>query len=85
VIAATLVAAAFVYNAQDAGSTGAVAASASVSAANMKLMLQDNYFEMSADAQPLLHFWSLAVEEQFYSCCPPCYSSAYGWTAGYGC
>ena len=29
-------------------------------------MLQGNYFQISPDAQPLLHFWSLSVEEQFY-------------------
>ncbi len=29
-------------------------------------MLQGNYFEISPDAQPFLHYWSLSVEEQFY-------------------
>ena len=29
-------------------------------------MLQGNYFELSPDAQPFLHYWSLSVEEQFY-------------------
>jgi peptidoglycan/LPS O-acetylase OafA/YrhL len=70
VIAATLVAAILVYNAMDAASTGAVAVAAALSAANMKLMLQGNYFEVLADAQPLLHFWSLGVEEQFYFLLP---------------
>lgn len=70
VIAATLVAAILIYNAQDAGSTGAVAVAAALSAANMKLMFQGNYFQIAADAQPLLHFWSLGVEEQFYMLLP---------------
>ena len=32
----------------------------------MKYMAQGNYFEISPDAQPFLHYWSLSVEEQFY-------------------
>jgi peptidoglycan/LPS O-acetylase OafA/YrhL len=70
VIAATLVTAILIYNSMDAASTGAVAVSAALSAANMKLMFQGNYFEGLADAQPLLHFWSLGVEEQFYFLLP---------------
>ncbi len=29
-------------------------------------MFQGNYFSISPDAQPFLHYWSLSVEEQFY-------------------
>lgn len=70
VLAATLIAARFVYSAQDFASTGVVAAAAIVSLANVKLFLQGSYFELSADAQPLLHFWSLSVEEQYYVVVP---------------
>ena len=66
VISCVLVVARIIYTAQDYSSTGAVAAAAVASLANMKLMLQGNYFDLSPDAQPLLHFWSLSVEEQFY-------------------
>jgi peptidoglycan/LPS O-acetylase OafA/YrhL len=31
---------------------------------------QTNYLQQGADPSPLLHFWSLAVEEQFYVICP---------------
>ena len=62
----TLVTAYFLYTPQDFASTGAVAISAVLSVANLKFMLQGNYFQISPDAQPLLHFWSLSVEEQFY-------------------
>lgn len=31
---------------------------------------QTGYFEAAADTQPLLHFWSLAVEEQYYLLMP---------------
>jgi len=34
--------------------------------ANIALWLQQNYFAQSAELNPLLHIWSLGVEEQFY-------------------
>ncbi len=34
--------------------------------ANLYFWLTSGYFELSAATQPLLHLWSLAVEEQFY-------------------
>jgi len=63
---ATLIAAFFIYSAQDLARCGAALVSATLSVANMKYMLQGNYFKISPDAQPLIHFWSLSVEEQFY-------------------
>lgn len=33
---------------------------------NLRLMSEVGYFDISADMKPLLHLWSLAVEEQFY-------------------
>lgn len=66
VLAATLVATPFVYSAQDIASAGSSAAFAALSIVNLKYMLQGNYFDVSRDSQPLLHYWSLSVEEQFY-------------------
>lgn len=66
VIVATLAAASFIYSAQDMASLGVSSAAAATSLINVKLINQGNYFILSADAQPLLHYWSLAVEEQFY-------------------
>lgn len=63
---ATLLGASFIYSPQDYASAGASLVAASLSLANMKFMLQGNYFEISPDAQPFLHYWSLSVEEQFY-------------------
>ncbi len=63
---AILAAASVLYTHQDFASVGALAAASSISLANMKLIFQGNYFELSPDAQPFLHFWSLSVEEQFY-------------------
>lgn len=38
---------------------------------NISLWLNTDYFAASADLNPLLHTWSLAVEEQFYIFFPP--------------
>src|SRR6202158_5809525 len=63
---ATLLVASFIYSAQDLASCGAHLVSATSSVANLKYMWQGNYFTISPDAQPFLHYWSLSVEEQFY-------------------
>ena len=62
----TSIASAFVYSPQDFASAGANLSAAMMSLANMKYMLQGSYFDISPDAQPFLHYWSLSVEEQFY-------------------
>jgi len=67
---ATVAAAAFVYSPQDFASAGANLVAASLSVANLKYMLQGSYFQISPDAQPFLHYWSLSVEEQFYMIFP---------------
>jgi peptidoglycan/LPS O-acetylase OafA/YrhL len=38
--------------------------------ANIALWLQTGYFEGAATLKPLLHFWSLAIEEQYYLLLP---------------
>ena len=65
-LAIVLLVASLLYSPQDFASAGAVAAASAVGLTNMKLMFQGSYFTASPDAQPLLHYWSLAVEEQFY-------------------
>lgn len=67
---AILVGAYAIYSPQDFASAGALALASAFSLTNIKLMFQGSYFEISPDAQPFLHFWSLAVEEQFYLCLP---------------
>lgn len=66
VILFTLIAGSFLYSAQDLASLGINSSAAALSVINLKLMSQGSYFTVSSDAQPLLHYWSLAVEEQFY-------------------
>jgi peptidoglycan/LPS O-acetylase OafA/YrhL len=33
---------------------------------NFRLMHESNYFDIDSQAKPLLHLWSLSIEEQFY-------------------
>jgi peptidoglycan/LPS O-acetylase OafA/YrhL len=63
---ATLAGAFFIYSAQDLASSGATLTASTLSVANIKFMMQGNYFKIASDAQPFLHDWSLSVEEQFY-------------------
>lgn len=44
----------------------------SVFSANFYFFSNSNYFAASSDAKPLVHLWSLAVEEQFYLIFPLC-------------
>lgn len=39
-------------------------------AANIVLWMQTGYFEHAATVKPLLHFWSLSIEEQYYAIFP---------------
>jgi peptidoglycan/LPS O-acetylase OafA/YrhL len=80
VIVAVLCAASPFFTAVDFSTLGAAGASAALSLANIKYMMQGDYFEVLPDAQPLLHYWSLSVEEQFYLALP----FVVAWTLGRG-
>jgi peptidoglycan/LPS O-acetylase OafA/YrhL len=73
----TIVGALFTYSNQDLASAGATLSAAAASIANLKFMLQGNYFVLSPDAQPFLHCWSLSVEEQFYLLFPAAFVLLY--------
>lgn len=71
VISCTLIAASYIYEEQDFASSGANSLASTLSLANIKLLFQGDYFQISEDAQPFLHYWSLSLEEQFYITFPP--------------
>jgi peptidoglycan/LPS O-acetylase OafA/YrhL len=50
----------------DLKATGRSAAAAALSVSNIYFLRNTGYFDQTADLYPLLHTWSLAVEEQFY-------------------
>jgi peptidoglycan/LPS O-acetylase OafA/YrhL len=66
VIAATLLAGFFVLLPGDYVSLAASSLSAALYVSNFYFWKQDGYFQTAAHEQPLLHTWSLSVEEQFY-------------------
>lgn len=69
-VVVTAVAGWFLLLPSDFVAFGKSAASQAVFAANFYFWRNTNYFAGPADEQPLLHTWSLAVEEQFYMVVP---------------
>lgn len=67
---ATLVAGWFLLLPTDYKKLGQASASQAVFAANVYYWQESDYFDADADEKPLLHTWSLAVEEQFYMFVP---------------
>ncbi|MEO1640368.1 MAG: acyltransferase family protein [Pseudomonadota bacterium] len=65
-VAATLVAGWFVLPPNLYADTAGSAIASLLSVSNIYFWLQSGYFDTAADYKPLLHTWSLAVEEQFY-------------------
>ncbi len=66
VLATTLVAARFVVSPLDLRRIADDGLAASLSLANMRFALDATDYFGPVDASPMLHFWSLAIEEQFY-------------------
>jgi peptidoglycan/LPS O-acetylase OafA/YrhL len=66
VTALTLAAGSFLLLPPEFAQLGKSAAYACTFAANIFFYLSSDYFGPAADTQPLLHYWSLGVEEQFY-------------------
>lgn len=70
VIAATLAAATLIFMPADLAAAARSAAAATLFASNFLFYWEAGYFDAAAYGKPLLHTWSLAVEEQFYIVTP---------------
>ena len=66
VVATSCLAAYFLFMPLDFKRFGASVAAMTLFASNLLFWRQSGYFDAAADLKPLLHTWSLAVEEQFY-------------------
>jgi peptidoglycan/LPS O-acetylase OafA/YrhL len=65
-LATVLLAGRFLLMPGDYASLGKSTAAAAFGVSNFYFLNNTGYFDRAADFQPLLHTWSLAVEEQFY-------------------
>jgi peptidoglycan/LPS O-acetylase OafA/YrhL len=65
-IAAATIAAAILFFPGDLMRFAESVAATTIFGSNFDFWLQSGYFDASADVKPLLHTWSLAVEEQYY-------------------
>ncbi len=65
-IIATLTAGYFILSPEDLARLGRMGSYAAVSVSNVFFWLESGYFDQASSSKPLLHTWSLGVEEQFY-------------------
>ena len=66
VVALTMAVGPFVLFPSELTTTGLTGIASIASVANLFLLSTSGYFEADAASQPLVHMWSLGVEEQFY-------------------
>ncbi|PKR89165.1 hypothetical protein CXZ10_10805 [Pleomorphomonas diazotrophica] len=66
VLTASLIAGMFLLSAGDMRKLGITSAATMLFSSNVIFYLTSDYFGSAAEYHPLLHTWSLAVEEQFY-------------------
>ncbi len=69
-LALTLLASPWLLNAREQLDLAAQARGALLFASNWVLWQQSGYFQGAAELKPLLHFWSLSLEEQYYLLLP---------------
>ena len=66
VIAGTLIAGSFILSESDFAKLGLSGLASAASVSNILFWTQADYFAQGSETKPLLHTWSLGVEEQFY-------------------
>ncbi len=66
VLAATLAVGAWIFLPAELASLTKTALASAFSCANLFLLSETGYFDVGAHMKPLLHLWSLGIEEQFY-------------------
>lgn len=78
-LACVLVAGLLLFMPQDVRSLNTSVAATALFVSNIHLWLNSGYFAKAAELQPLLHTWSLAVEEQFYIVFPIFLAATWRW------
>jgi len=81
-LAAVLVSGWFLLYADDYARVGYHAAAGAAFFSNIAFWREASYFDVAAELKPLLHLWSLGVEEQFYLVWPVIVIVASRWRRG---
>jgi peptidoglycan/LPS O-acetylase OafA/YrhL len=82
VLAAVLIAGWFVLYADDYQGLGRHVAAGAAFSSNFVLWQESSYFDPAVELKPLLHLWSLGIEEQFYLAWPLLLVVAARWRRG---
>lgn len=78
-LAAAAIAAWAILTPEDFGQFSKALAAASIFAANLHFARGTDYFDSAEGAQPLIHTWTLGVEEQFYLLFPLFLMAGWRW------
>ena len=79
VLLACLLFSAFFTFPSQARQIGQHVAAGAVFASNLALWLEAGYFDAASESKPLLHLWSLGIEEQFYILWPLAALAVFRW------